>query len=162
MQRTKIAIARPGLSAQRSTSQHRRVAVRLLVPRAGWPRRKRVLPRGEWLPWLEAAAKGMELSFHDERCQIRAWRFRRGRKMLTRKIIVILFSLTALGLSSCQGNRLNGSTSSSVATVAVDGPENGPDADEMMGHAQRQGRVFRLDWRRVGRRQARRNSLSTH
>ena len=49
--------------------------------------------------------------------------------MLTRKIIVILFSLTALGLSSCQGNRLNGSTSSSVATVAVDGPnENGPDA----------------------------------
>jgi len=49
--------------------------------------------------------------------------------MLTRKIIVILFSLTALGLSSCQGNRLNGSTSLSVATVAVDGPnENGPDA----------------------------------
>ena len=82
--------------------------------------------------------------------------------MLTRKIIVILFSLTALGLSSCQGNRLNGSTSSSVATVAVDGPENGLDTDEMIGHAQRQGRVFRLDWRRVGRRQARRNSLSTH
>ena len=50
--------------------------------------------------------------------------------MLTRKIIVILFSLTALGLSSCQGNRLNGSTSLSVATVAVDGPENGPDADD--------------------------------
>jgi hypothetical protein len=38
--------------------------------------------------------------------------------MLTRKFIVILFSLTALGLSSCQGNRLNGSTSSSVATGA--------------------------------------------
>src|SRR6516164_7710951 len=31
MQRTKIAIARPGLSGQRSTSQHRRVAVRLRV-----------------------------------------------------------------------------------------------------------------------------------
>ena len=43
------------------------------------------------------------------------------------KIIVILSSLTALGLSA--GDRLNGSTSSSVATVAVDGPnENGPDA----------------------------------
>jgi hypothetical protein len=30
-------------------------------------------------------------------------------------IIVILLSLTALGLSACQGNRLNGSASSSVA-----------------------------------------------
>jgi hypothetical protein len=38
--------------------------------------------------------------------------------MLAGKIIVILLSLTALGLSSCQGNRLNGSTSSSVATRA--------------------------------------------
>jgi hypothetical protein len=36
--------------------------------------------------------------------------------MLARKIIAILLSLTALGLSACQGNRLNGSTSSSVAT----------------------------------------------
>ena len=33
-------------------------------------------------------------------------------------IIVILLSLTALGLSACQGNRLNGSASSSVATGA--------------------------------------------
>ena len=31
------------------------------------------------------------------------------------RIIVILLSLTALGLSACQGNRLNGSASSSVA-----------------------------------------------
>ena len=60
----------------------------------------------------------MELSFHDERCEIRAWRFRRGRKMLTRKIIVILFSLTALLLTGCQGNRLSGSASSSVAAGA--------------------------------------------
>jgi len=29
--------------------------------------------------------------------------------MLARKIIVILLSLTTLGLSSCQGNRLQGS-----------------------------------------------------
>ena len=36
--------------------------------------------------------------------------------MLARKIIAILLSLTALGLSACQGNRLNGSASSSVAT----------------------------------------------
>jgi hypothetical protein len=48
--------------------------------------------------------------------QIRPWCFRRSRKMLARKIIAILLSLTALGLSACQGNRLNGSTSSSVAT----------------------------------------------
>jgi hypothetical protein len=45
----------------------------------------------------------------------RPWRFRRSRKMLARKIIVILLSLAALGLSACQGNRLNGSASSSVA-----------------------------------------------
>ena len=38
--------------------------------------------------------------------------------MLTRKIIVILLSLTALGLSACQGNRLNGSASSSVARAS--------------------------------------------
>ena len=38
--------------------------------------------------------------------------------MLTRKIILILFSLTALLLTGCQGNRLNGSASSSVATGA--------------------------------------------
>jgi hypothetical protein len=38
--------------------------------------------------------------------------------MLTRKVIVILLSLTALGLSACQRNRLNGSASSSVATGA--------------------------------------------
>jgi hypothetical protein len=36
--------------------------------------------------------------------------------MLARKIIAILLTLTALGLSACQGNRLNGSASSSVAT----------------------------------------------
>jgi hypothetical protein len=40
-------------------------------------------------------------------------RFHRSQKM---RIVVILLSLTALGLSSCQGNRLNGSTSSSVVT----------------------------------------------
>jgi hypothetical protein len=34
------------------------------------------------------------------------------------RIIVILLSLTALGLSACEGNRLNGSASSSVATGA--------------------------------------------
>ena len=34
------------------------------------------------------------------------------------RIIVILLSLTALGLSACQGNRLNGSAASSVATGA--------------------------------------------
>ena len=39
----------------------------------------------------------------------------RSRKM---RIIVILLSLTALGLSACQGNRLNGSASSSVAIGA--------------------------------------------
>ena len=38
--------------------------------------------------------------------------------MLTRKIIVILFSLTALLLTCCQGNRLSGSASSSVAAGA--------------------------------------------
>ena len=32
------------------------------------------------------------------------------------RIIVIPLSLTALGLSACQGNRLNGSAASSVAT----------------------------------------------
>jgi hypothetical protein len=32
------------------------------------------------------------------------------------RIIVILLSLTALGLSACQGNRLNSSAKSSVAT----------------------------------------------
>ena len=35
--------------------------------------------------------------------------------MLAGKIIVILFSLTALLLTGCQGNRLSGSASSSVA-----------------------------------------------
>ena len=34
------------------------------------------------------------------------------------RIIVIPLSLTALGLSACQGNRLNGSTASSVAIGA--------------------------------------------
>jgi len=34
------------------------------------------------------------------------------------RIIVILLCLTALGLSACRGNRLNGSASSSVATGA--------------------------------------------
>ena len=34
------------------------------------------------------------------------------------RIIVILLSLTALGLSACQGNRLNGSVSLSVAIGA--------------------------------------------
>jgi hypothetical protein len=38
--------------------------------------------------------------------------------MLARKIIVILLSLAALGLSACQGNRLNGSASSSVARAS--------------------------------------------
>ena len=34
------------------------------------------------------------------------------------RIVVILLSLTTLGLSACRGNRLNGSASSSVATGA--------------------------------------------
>jgi hypothetical protein len=34
------------------------------------------------------------------------------------RIIVILLDLTTLGLSGCQGNRMNGSTSSFVATAA--------------------------------------------
>jgi hypothetical protein len=38
--------------------------------------------------------------------------------MLARKIIAILLSLTALLLTSCQGNQLSGSASSSVATGA--------------------------------------------
>ena len=41
---------------------------------------------------------------------------RRGRQMFTRKIIVLLLSLTALWLSGCQGDRLK--ESSSVATGA--------------------------------------------
>ena len=38
--------------------------------------------------------------------------------MHTRKIIAILLSLTALLLAGCQGNRLSGSASSSVAIGA--------------------------------------------
>jgi hypothetical protein len=77
--------------------------------------KKASLPRGEWLPWLAAD----ELSFHDERCEIRPWRFRWSRKM---RIIVILLSLIKLALGGCQGNRLNGST---AAPVAVGGDLGG-------------------------------------
>ena len=41
--------------------------------------------------------------------------------MLARKIIVILLGLTALWLAGCQGNGLNGSTSS-VARICARGP----------------------------------------
>jgi hypothetical protein len=79
-----------GIAAEASRSALSSAARRLAEKKAS-------LPRGEWLPWLEAAARGMDLSFHDERCEIRAWRFRRGRKMLARKIIAILFSLRRSG-----------------------------------------------------------------
>ena len=70
------------------------------------------LPTPEWENAIHGHARARHRCYSCERGIDR----RRGRQMFTRKIIVLLLSLTALWFSGCQGDRLK--ESSSVATGA--------------------------------------------